>query len=211
MKRNAIIELPWTNPFATSATAEDIYYCFRNPFFGRNPQPHEWPGHISRVGEELREVTRTYLNSKEFLGRKLLNEWLPDDVELAQLDGFSIYTSLNDNAIGKYVRKNSYEPHVVAVFLQFLKPGMAVIDVGANIGFFSLLSAKLVGPTGYVLGVEPNPQNVAFLEASRRRNGFDHVTIVQAAARVIESGFFRLTLPIPTEQHQDLMETWLSS
>ena len=59
---------------------------------------------------------------------------------------------------------------------------MNVVDIGANIGYFTMLAASLVGPRGHVLAVEPNPRNMRLLEASRRANRYDHVTLAQAAA-----------------------------
>lgn len=44
-----------------------------------------------------------------------------------------------------------------------LRTGDTVVDVGANIGMFSLLAAQAVGPTGVVLSVEPAPQTAAAL------------------------------------------------
>src|SRR4029077_17153226 len=60
--------------------------------------------------------------------------------------------------------------------------GMAVIDIGANIGYLTMLLASLVTPSGRVVAVEPNPENIKLLEASRRVNGFDQVLVIQAAA-----------------------------
>ncbi len=59
---------------------------------------------------------------------------------------------------------------------------MGVVDIGANIGYFTMLAASLVGPDGSVLAVEPNPDNMVLLEASRRANGFAQVTTALCAA-----------------------------
>src|SRR4051812_40379471 len=48
-----------------------------------------------------------------------------------------------------------YESELAWVMLRMLKPGDIAIDVGANIGFFTMLMAKLVGPTGHVIALEP--------------------------------------------------------
>ncbi len=80
------------------------------------------------------------------------------------------------------MRNRNYEPHVSAVFREYVKPGMSVLDVGANIGYFSLLSASLVGPSGLVYSWEPSPDNVKMLYASQLENGFANVHIIQAAA-----------------------------
>jgi FkbM family methyltransferase len=45
-----------------------------------------------------------------------------------------------------------------------------------------MLGASIVGPFGYVLSIEPNPANVKLLEASRRENNFNQITIAQCAA-----------------------------
>ena len=73
-----------------------------------------------------------------------------------------------------------YQPTVVRVRNSL--PGMAVVDIGANIGYFTMLLASLVEPSGLVVAVEPNPENIRLLEASRRVNGFDQVLVIQAAA-----------------------------
>src|SRR6478672_526696 len=62
----------------------------------------------------------------------------------------------------------------------FLKPGMNVIDIGANIGEYSLFLADLVGPRGRVIAVEPEPENWARL--SRAVKHLTQVEVIQAAA-----------------------------
>src|SRR5690606_15800512 len=47
---------------------------------------------------------------------------------------------------------------------RLLRPGMRVVDVGANIGYVTVISAKLVGPSGSVYAVEPFPNSIAVLE-----------------------------------------------
>jgi FkbM family methyltransferase len=75
-----------------------------------------------------------------------------------------------------------YEPGIAAIFDRYVKPGMAVVDIGANIGCLTMLLASLVEPSGLVVAVEPNPENIKLLEASRRVNDFDQILIIQAAA-----------------------------
>ena len=54
----------------------------------------------------------------------------------------------------------SYEPDIGWLLMRALRPGDFAIDVGANVGFFTLMMAKLVGPEGKVLAVEPGPDNM---------------------------------------------------
>jgi FkbM family methyltransferase len=101
---------------------------------------------------------------------------------LVEFGGFRIYASTRDGAVGRHVVAGQYEPHVMAVLRQHLRPGMSMLDIGANIGVFALMAAMIVGPSGSVLAVEPNPANARLLEASRLANGFAHLTVLQAAA-----------------------------
>ena len=166
---------------AKTATHEDIFYCFRL-LLGRNPNPEEWPGHSSRVGEDLENVVSSYVTSREFAERGLLNKTYRDQVELVRLSRFSLFASKDDLAVGQHVHGGAYEPKIAAIFNRYVKSGMAVVDIGANIGYFTMLLALLVEPSGLVVAVEPNPENIKLLEASRRVNGFDQVLIIQVAA-----------------------------
>ncbi len=58
-----------------------------------------------------------------------------------------------------------------------LHPGMTFLDVGANIGYYTLIAARLVGETGAVYSFEPNGSMRSKLEANIRRNGFDNVVV----------------------------------
>jgi FkbM family methyltransferase len=73
------------------------------------------------------------------------------------------------------------ELEVQAVLQERLKPGMIFYDVGANIGFFSLLAARLVGNEGRVVAFEADPEVAARLREHPARNKFDRITIEQLA------------------------------
>jgi FkbM family methyltransferase len=163
------------------ATEADIRACFRL-LLGRLPNPEEWRGHSMRVGEDLAGVVASYLNSLEFHRRGLLRHDTPAGISLSALSGFRIFTDADDAAVGRYVRDDNYEAAVTLVVRRLLAPGMGVLDLGANIGYFSMLAASIVGPSGFVMAIEPNPRNVRLLEASRRANGFDQVVVCQVAA-----------------------------
>ena len=163
------------------ATETDIRACFRL-LLGRAPNPEEWPGHSSRVGEPLGAIVSSYVNSLEFHRRRLQDPNVGEAPEVAHLDGYRLLARPDDLAVGRHVLDGVYEPEVIAVFSALLRPGMNVIDIGANIGVFAMLAASRVGPDGSVLAVEPNPRNARMIEASRRLNGFTNVTVLQAAA-----------------------------
>jgi FkbM family methyltransferase len=173
---------PWNIPQGPT-TPEDIFYCFRL-FLGRPPNREEWEGHLGQASSDLDAVIRTYMNSLEFSRRadRLMSHRLNDRISLASLQGFSIYVDDADTAVGQHVKRDGYEPHITALFRDRVRPGMHVLDIGANIGYYTMLSASLVGPSGSVTAIEPNPDSVRLLEASRRANSFDNVTVLQLAA-----------------------------
>jgi FkbM family methyltransferase len=62
-----------------------------------------------------------------------------------------------------------------------VNPGDTIVDIGANIGTFSVLAARKVGPTGQVISFEPNPEICRRLEENVALNGLDNVTCVPEA------------------------------
>jgi FkbM family methyltransferase len=65
--------------------------------------------------------------------------------------------------------------------VDFLKPGATFLDMGANEGFFSVMGAKLCGPHGRVVAVEPQNRMIPVIQENLRLNGLSNVTIVDAA------------------------------
>ncbi|HXT16804.1 MAG TPA: FkbM family methyltransferase [Gemmatimonadaceae bacterium] len=74
------------------------------------------------------------------------------------------------------------EPAIQRLFARLVSPGDTVIDVGANIGFFTLIAARLVGPKGCVIAVEASSDNASRIRANAHANGFMHVTVRSEAA-----------------------------
>ncbi len=74
-----------------------------------------------------------------------------------------------------------YEPGETRLILEHVKPGMTVVDIGANIGYYTLLMARQVGPAGKVFAFEPDPFNFSLLEENVRSNGYKNVTLINAA------------------------------
>ena len=177
------LSAPWRSPFPREASREDVYYCFRL-LLGRNPNREEWPGHTGNVGRDIDALVRSYISSLEFMRRAdtLSGHQLNEKIQLKRTKDFAIYVQEEDEQVGRHVLRDSYEPNVTAVFRRYVRPGMQVLDIGANIGYFTMLSASLVGPSGGVFAIEPNPDSVKLLEASRRENGYENVRIFQVAA-----------------------------
>jgi len=73
------------------------------------------------------------------------------------------------------------EPLETEILRKEIKNGDVVLDLGANIGFYTLIAAKLVGKRGRVFAFEPEPANFARLEMNVRLNGYENVVLVQKA------------------------------
>jgi len=102
---------------------------------------------------------------------------------LLNLPEFKLYVRLDDWVIGARIAlRRTYEPHVSRQARALLRPGMRVIDLGANIGYYTLLAAARVGPAGGVAAFEPDPTNAALLARSVAANGFTNVTLFPCAA-----------------------------
>jgi len=77
---------------------------------------------------------------------------------------------------------NCYEPGVSACLRRLLQPGMVFCDVGANLGVFTLMAARQVGPQGRVFSFEPVPDNFAILRRNVEANHYANVVCIPKAA-----------------------------
>jgi len=68
-----------------------------------------------------------------------------------------------------------YEPQVTKTMKEIIKLGDWVIDIGANIGYYTLLLAKLVGPKGKVISFEPDPTSFKILKKNIKANNFKNI------------------------------------
>ncbi len=75
----------------------------------------------------------------------------------------------------------TYKSGVARVIREELHEGETVVDVGANIGLFTCLMAKAVGPGGKVFAFEPEPANLELLEKNLQDNSIGNVVVIQKA------------------------------
>jgi FkbM family methyltransferase len=114
---------------------------------------------------------------------KLSHSVLPDGEKVwARIESGpakGIWIEVNPRTGQAYVRGDA-EPRIQKVLAERLKPGDIFFDLGANIGLFTLLAARIVGATGEVFSFEPDSQNAARLRRNVERNQFANVTIIEA-------------------------------
>lgn len=72
-------------------------------------------------------------------------------------------------------------PGLQAAFALFARPRMSVFDVGANVGFCSVLLARLVGAEGAVVSFEPLANNARMIHRNAKANAYDHITVHELA------------------------------
>lgn len=96
--------------------------------------------------------------------------------------GMRIWVSGKDAGLGLFLRmQGRFEPIQTGMFLKTVKKGDVVIDIGANIGYYSVLASKLVGKSGKVFAFEPDPQSIKLLERNIRLNNCQNVEVVASA------------------------------
>ncbi len=82
-----------------------------------------------------------------------------------------------------------WEPAMSERIARYLRPGDVCLDFGANIGYFSLLAARMVGPSGRVVAFEPVPSIVAKLRANIAANGFANIDVQPVVASDVDAEF----------------------
>lgn len=109
--------------------------------------------------------------------------YLGDHTILTELIyGPKIFLNTRDTGVADNIIWYGYwEKWVTDVFLSLVKPGMVVLDIGANCGYYSLLAAQAVGPSGRVHCVEPCPFLHNNLTKSFLFNGYYHVKLHKVA------------------------------
>lgn len=169
---------PWHRPKLPydKATTDDLYYCYRL-LLKREPDLEGWTNLKNEIlGRDfpLEYLVDVFLKSAEFLN---FQEQAAQPV-LVEIEGINIYIRRNDFFIGAIIEKyGTYEPHVTDELKKTLKEGGVFVDIGANIGYFTLLAASLVGPQGFVHAFEPHSDNCESIQRSLEVNAFKNVTV----------------------------------
>ncbi len=164
-----------------NATGDDVRYAYRL-LLGREPDVEGLAHHAREASlhqHSPEDIARNIMASDEYRARSTKSTTLRE----IQIDGVKIYPWEGDRLIGDaLVTAGEYEPNILPVFLKSLRQGDCVLDVGANIGIFTLLAAKGVGADGRVYAFEPIARNVRSICAGIIGNGFANISLVPVAA-----------------------------
>ena len=111
--------------------------------------------------------------------------YLGPELALVRLNcGHLLYVDPMDEHVSANIIVHGYwEAWVHRVVLGLLRPGSRVVEVGANLGYYSVTMAGAVGPTGSVIALEANPRMAGMVARSLNLNGFaSRSTVVPKAA-----------------------------
>ena len=113
-----------------------------------------------------------------------MTEEAPIDLHIPGLEhSLAIFVhGQKDKFVSRQIREQGiWEPYEMSLVLRLLHPGSVFVDVGANLGHFSVVAAALVGDSGKVVAFEPDPANFKLLCASSDMNQFgSRIQAVQA-------------------------------
>jgi len=105
-------------------------------------------------------------------------------VLVVRADGHRFYTAARDVVITDalvWSGSLDYERLQAKLITDALKPSMTVLDIGANIGYYTLMIARGLQGSGQVYAFEPEPFNFRLLAANVKTNGYTNVTLVRKA------------------------------
>jgi FkbM family methyltransferase len=104
------------------------------------------------------------------------------EVIIKDILGSKMYLDTRDKGVSRELAIMSVREELFTRTLQdSLREGDCVLGIGANIGYYSLMEARLVGPRGKIYAIEPVPHNMKLLEDSIRLNNYDNVETFQLA------------------------------
>jgi FkbM family methyltransferase len=116
------------------------------------------------------------------------------DLRIPHLPGVRLLTRDDDHVVGGVIRHDGlWEPIETALAVHGIGVGDTVADVGAHVGYFSIVASRLVGPSGHVFAFEPEAANFELLKANCILNGCQNVR-VQRCALADHNGVANLAL-----------------
>lgn len=114
--------------------------------------------------------------------RKIANRCLLRIIpEKVSIDNLDLYLNPNDPVLSPAVTLGLYEPWEREMFRELCKPGFTVVDLGANVGLYTITAANAVGRSGSVIAVEPHLESFLFLQKTIEANRLTQVKAFNVA------------------------------
>ena len=130
---------------------------------------------------------------RHVLGRRIIEKRIYD---------YRLFLDADDPGISRQlIRLGEREPEQKWILERELKPGMRALDLGANIGYYTVMMARRVGPGGRVYAVEPFPRNFDLLGRNVRRNAISDRTELDQVAIARDDGEMPLLISDRSNWH----------
>jgi FkbM family methyltransferase len=133
--------------------------------------PHSWVMSVARLQYRYPWVKPAF----ELAANRVRNQ----DGEIQQGAGRGLRFNAGRSIAGYML--GTAEPDMQAALKALIHPGMTVYDIGANVGFISIIAARLVGPEGRVIAFEPLPSNARQIKYNASLNNFSHIAVREEA------------------------------
>ena len=102
----------------------------------------------------------------------------PKGIVLAEVQGHKMFMDAKASGL---VLTGYWEKHETEMFKKVIKEGMTVVDIGAHIGYYTIIAANLVGKKGKIYAFEPEPENYSLLVKNIEINGYQNIIPVKKA------------------------------
>jgi FkbM family methyltransferase len=147
-----------------------------------------------RMKTQIRSiVVKLYVGCRRALYR--VRQWQGRPVNFRVSEPITIRL-FPEGQIAELLYTSRFERRDLQLVARFLRPGMRVIDIGANIGLYSILADRLVGSGGQVWAFEPSTESSARLHRNLALNGAGSVLTVKLALSDQDGGLLELTRDI---------------
>jgi len=113
------------------------------------------------------------------MAKKIIRDFVSSRVRYRHIFGHKMYLDSKDTLQLSF--SGVHERFTTQFVMQEIKKGDVVLDIGANIGYYTLIFAKLVGDNGKVFAFEPEPNNFALLKKNVEINGYHNVVLIEKA------------------------------
>lgn len=145
------------------------------------------------------QLRDTFMSSEEYRFRHgYLNRWM---VAPVFDDTLLLWINMRDKYVSISCAMDAYDPENSALLRKILRPGDTFLDLGANVGWFTLLASSVVGPTGSVHAFEPQPTIADYLERTIALNSLQAGITLHRAGVWHEPGSMVLAWHQDSENH----------
>lgn len=177
-------------------TTEHIIWAYRL-FLDREPDNDAVIQQKLRAWSNTPELRTEFMTAPEFRAKNPDMAYMNEtNIVIKEIEeNLRLFVDLSDYVIGLNIIRGSYERSELDLVRKVVHSGQTVLDIGANIGLFSMIMAARVGPGGHVYAFEPMPMNADLLERSIAENRFTERVTLERAAVGAEPGEIQMIMP----------------